>query len=299
MRFMVWLPLIGDALLAPGLPALARRLQDRRGYQALTLVGVAGTVCWLWCLVLLGTVFADRVGYLGTPHGWAGAPAGVRAVPLLAAAPAAAALLATVLRMTLLGAQHARELVQAERLARLPFGGEVIELPDEEPHACAVGGLTGGRIAISRGLRRCLTDDEQSAVLAHERAHLTGHHHWYRMAAAWCAAVCPLFYRLPTLIEHSCERTADEAAALAIGDRRLLARALGKAALAATRARRAASEPALLHGGVPERMAALLDEPRPAGRSPIASAILYTAAISAMLLAAVHASTDCAALLCP
>jgi Zn-dependent protease with chaperone function len=297
---MVWLPLLGDALLAGALPALARRLSYRRGYLALTAIGTVGTACWLWCLVLLAAVFTDRLGYLHSHDGLAGAPANLRAVPMLAAAAAACVLLTAVIRMGVLGLRHARELLHAERLARLPLAGDVIDLPDADPHACAVGGLTGGRVAITRGLRRCLTDDEQAAVLAHERAHLAGRHHFYRMVAAWCGALCPPLCRLPALIEQSCERAADEAAAAALGDRLLLARALGKAALATTRARRGAGpagSPALLHGGVPERMAALLDGPPPRPRAFAPLAAVCAMVIAGMVLAAVHAGTDCVELL--
>lgn len=300
MRFMVWLPLFGNALVAAGLPVLARRLPHRRGYAVLTAVGGVGAACWLWCLGLLAAVFADRIGYLTSRGGLAAAPAGLRAVPLILTAAAAAALLAAVVRLAVLGARHARELLRAERLCRLPVAGDVIDLPDAVPRACAVGGLTGGRIAISSGLRRCLSADEQAAVLAHERAHLAGGHHWYRMAAAWFGTVCPPLYRLPELIEQSCERAADEAAAAAIGDRRTLARALGKVALAVARAPRPApvpaGGPAFLHGGVPERMAALLDGPPPA-RAPRLFAAVGMAVVAAMTVAAVHASADCFALL--
>ncbi|MCL9758549.1 M56 family metallopeptidase [Frankia sp. AiPa1] len=297
---MVWLPLIGDTLLAVGLPALARRLPYRRGFAALTAIGVLGTACWLWCLVLLAAVFTDRLGYLDARGGLTAAPASLKAVPLLATAAAAGTLLTAVVRMAVLAVRHTRELAHAERLARLPLTGDVIELADPDPYACAVGGLTGGRIAITTGLRRCLTDAEQAAVLAHERAHLDGRHHWYRIAAAWCAAVCPPLFRLPALIEQSCERAADEAAALAIGDRRLLARALGKTALATARTRRGASHagsPGLLHGGVPERMAALLDDSPPPDRTAALVAVIFTSAIAVMVLASVHAGTDCVAML--
>lgn len=301
MRYMVWLPLLGNIVLAVGLPALARRLSHRRGYAAVTAAAVLGASCWLWSLVLLAAVLADRLAYLRSSGGLAGAPAGLRTVPLLLTVVAAGTLVTIMIRTGRLGARQARELVHAERLARLPFVGDVIDLPDAVPRACAVGGLTGGRIAITSGLRRCLTEDEQAAVLAHERAHLAGRHHWYRMVAAWCAAVCPLLHSLPGLVEQGCERAADEAAALAIGDRRLLARALGKAALAAARAQRrppgSGVSPAFLHGGVPDRMAALLEDPPALARAPLLSATTCLATAVVMVVATVHASVDCVALL--
>ncbi len=159
MRYMVWLPLLGNIVLAVGLPALARRLSHRRGYAAVTAAAVLGASCWLWSLVLLAAVLADRLAYLRSSGGLAGAPAGLRTVPLLLTVVAAGTLVTIMIRTGRLGARQARELVHAERLARLPFVGDVIDLPDAVPRACAVGGLTGGRIAITSGLRRCLTEE--------------------------------------------------------------------------------------------------------------------------------------------
>lgn len=48
-------------------------------------------------------------------------------------------------------------------------------LPHDLPVAYFLPG-SGGRVVISRGTRRALSDDELAAVLAHERGHGRGHH---------------------------------------------------------------------------------------------------------------------------
>jgi hypothetical protein len=307
MKYMVWLPLFGNGLIAVGLPALDRRLPHRRKPAVLAGTAVVGAACWLWCLVLLAAMFAHQLDRLAVRGGRAGAASASGAsapTPELLTAVATAVLAGTMIRLSALGARHTRELVHAERLRRLPAPGDVIDLPDTAPRACAVGGLGGGRITITSGMRRCLTDAEQAAVLAHERAHLAAGHHWLRMAAAWCAAVSPPMRRLPELVELACERAADEEAAARVGDRRLVARALGQAALATVRHQRAARsgparsavEASFVHGAVTERMAALLEEPPPPPRVAVAAALSSAVGV-VMVVAVVHASTDCLGLL--
>ncbi|MGH3775133.1 MAG: M48 family metalloprotease [Pseudonocardiaceae bacterium] len=58
----------------------------------------------------------------------------------------------------------------------------------DAPHAFAVPGRPG-RILITRGLLSMLDGDERRVVLAPERAHLRGRHHWLRGATEVCAAV--------------------------------------------------------------------------------------------------------------
>ncbi len=83
-------------------------------------------------------------------------------------------------------------------------------------------------IVITTGALRDLRPAEVDAVLAHERAHLAGHHHVIRGVAVFFASAFPF---LPVTrsssraIAHYLERLADEAASRAT-DRRTLAGAL-------------------------------------------------------------------------
>jgi Zn-dependent protease with chaperone function len=142
----------------------------------------------------------------------------------------------------------AQALRAAERLtvAGAPdWSSYVLAAP--QPVAYALGGRAGG-VVVSRGLLAVLGDDEREAVLAHELAHLRlGHHRVLLLAqvvrAALGAAV-PAAVQAAASLARELEVIADEAAALAVGDRRVVARALAKAALAT-----AGSAPAPAFGG--------------------------------------------------
>ncbi len=139
----------------------------------------------------------------------------------------------------------------------------------------------GGRIVISRGMRRALDDRELAVVLAHEAAHGRHRHDRYlvvaQLAAALLAPLAPLVRRL----QFSLERWADEVAVDRCGDRTLVARTLGRIALVSADAAPALSFTGL---GVPARMGALLaprvDEPGRAARAGL-WAIIALAAVFA------------------
>lgn len=109
--------------------------------------------------------------------------------------------------------------------------GELAVVSIAAPHAFAVPGRPG-RILVTRGLLSALDGDERRVVLAHERAHLQGRHHWLRAATEVCAAVNPLLIPVREAVAYLVERSADEHAATVTGSRELVARALTKAALA-------------------------------------------------------------------
>ncbi|WP_339123989.1 M56 family metallopeptidase [Pseudonocardia sp. D17] len=86
-------------------------------------------------------------------------------------------------------------------------------------HPSAVAFSVGGRakaIVATSGLRRILSPLETTAVLAHERAHLSGRHHvQVLLADALAAAVplLPLFREAPAVIRRLVELAADDQAA--------------------------------------------------------------------------------------
>jgi len=320
MRYMVWVPLLLSVVVAGGAPAFARALPHRMRPAGLTGVAVVSAAGWLWSWALLAASLAERLPSAAHQlHTSAAArsadlpPAAVGACALVAVAGALLAALVASIRL-------ARELARAERLVRGLPAGRVHVIAQALPDAFAVGGVSGGRVVITTGMLACLDDDERRAVLAHERAHLAGRHHWLRMVVACCAAVDPLLRHLPELVETACERWADERAARASGQRTVLARALGKAALASLRSADAGSagpdsacsgSPAsgammpttgpfacgFGRGGVPERMSALLAGPPHAPRAP-GGILLVSAGVTALVIGAgIHASTDLLALL--
>ncbi|MFD8701867.1 M56 family metallopeptidase [Kitasatospora sp. NPDC059648] len=162
-------------------------------------------------------------------------------------------------------------------LARLrpPTGYQLTVLDDEHADAFALPGRlrrpgrTGepGRIVVTSGMLRALSGPERSALLAHERAHLTGRHHVFLALAEHAAALHPALRPLRAPLGYHLERWADEVAAARVGDRAVTARAVGRAALAASRSpwpARPRLVAAAHSGPVPRRVAALL-EPRPSG----------------------------------
>ncbi|TVT60862.1 M56 family metallopeptidase [Amycolatopsis rhizosphaerae] len=134
--------------------------------------------------------------------------------------------------------------------------GGLIVVPDAEPLAFAVPGR-GGRIVVSRGMLAGLAPAERSALLAHENAHLRLRHHVFLAVVTVSSVLNPLVRPLGEQVRFSLERWADEKAARRVGDRRIVATAVAKAALA-TRAHTPFAL-AATGGPVPRRVAALLD----------------------------------------
>jgi hypothetical protein len=119
-------------------------------------------------------------------------------------------------------------------------------LPVPQPVAYALGGRAGG-VVVSRGLL-AVVDDERDAVLAHELAHLRlGRHRLLLFALVirtTFGTAVPAVCQAAGSLARELEVIADEAAVRAAGDRRMVARALAKAALATI-----GSVPVLAFGG--------------------------------------------------
>ncbi|MGQ4360581.1 M48 family metalloprotease [Streptomyces sp. SAS_272] len=167
---------------------------------------------------------------------------------------------------------------------RLPAAGDLRVVDSTSPDAYALPGRPH-RIVVTTAMLRSLGPAEREALFAHERAHNAAGHHYF-LAAAELAAHChPALRSFRADIRLAAERAADESAAAAVGDRRLLARAIARAALAgaATRSSRPDFAPAATAGPVPQRVAALLSSParRPAARRGIALLLAGCAFVSA------------------
>jgi hypothetical protein len=141
---------------------------------------------------------------------------------------------------------------------------------------------------------QALDAGEHDILVAHERAHLEGHHYAFVGLAQFGAAANPLLSPFARAVTYTVERWADERAASATGDRHRVARTVGKAALAAHRTPVRTRIPATalgmlgrigarkpLRGGagpVPRRVAALLAPPAGLRAAPA----LVTAAVLAV-----------------
>jgi hypothetical protein len=124
-----------------------------------------------------------------------------------------------------------------------------VVLEDPSPEAFTLPGLPG-RIVVSTGMLASLDLDERQAMLAHERAHLRYHHYLLTAAAQLAATANPLLRPAATAVGYMVERWADEDAASGCGDRRLVATAIGKAALATSPTSATGPAAALVRAGV-------------------------------------------------
>ncbi|MEU1782594.1 M48 family metalloprotease [Streptomyces abikoensis] len=300
MTWAVWAPLIIPFLAVPAARRLAAALPPRPA--ALLLVAAAVTLACLSgaALALLAGAAVLRLpvvaslGHLSVPLLERIAPA---AVPVGVVAAVAAGAVAVAVARVLHGHRAARARVSRE-LAGHSRAGDLTVLPDEGADAYALPGRPGG-VVVTAGMLRGLDADERAVLLAHERAHLTGRHHLLLLLARLAACAHPALRGLREPLAFQVERWADEAAAVAVGDRRLAARAVARAALAASaapagRVRPAGALPAAA-GPVPRRVAALLSAP-PVARGAFARARSVSAVLLACLLvsgaAAAEATTD-------
>jgi beta-lactamase regulating signal transducer with metallopeptidase domain len=121
-------------------------------------------------------------------------------------------------------------------------------------------------VVVTTALLDRLEPAERRALFAHERAHLAARHHRFLRAVQLAARANPFLRPLRTAVTYAAERWADEDAAHAVGSRRTVARAIGKAALVSRGTPVATLAGFAAAGPVPRRVAALLG-PAPVARS--------------------------------
>ncbi|MER7987834.1 M56 family metallopeptidase [Streptomyces noursei] len=271
MLFSVYVPVLVTAALAALAPPIARRLPPRPAAWALVCVALVTAVGWSGSLALLAFTGVAQIPQIAREGHWSVAV--LRAedpVSLAVAAGSALALATGIVSLGVAAVRQVRHLVRArQECADLPGRAELAVVDDEVPLAFALPGAPG-RIVVSRGMLRCLDDDGRAALLAHERAHLAGRHHLFQGLWRLAAALNPLLRPLATAGGFLLERWADEEAAARVGDRRVVAHAVGRAALASA----AASRPPALAatgGAVPQRVKALLAPPPTRRRLPFAA----------------------------
>ncbi|MEU3741420.1 M48 family metalloprotease [Streptomyces sp. NPDC032198] len=271
------------------MPLLVRRALDRLApavalwaLTAVALVLAGACVAALGALVLTGLLKLPALAALGelvhplrTPSGYLVLPAAAIATGLLTIG--AWALARSALRQT-----RAFRTARAEA-DRRPAAGDLCVVDSPHPDAYALPGRPH-RIVVTTAMLRSLGPAERDALFSHERAHNRSGHHYF-LAAAELAAHChPALRPVRTGIRLAAERAADETAAAAMGDRRLLARAIARAALAGQTARSTRPDfaPAATAGPVPRRVAALLAAPAGHTRRSMCGIALLLAACAAL-----------------
>ncbi|WP_405828719.1 M56 family metallopeptidase [Streptomyces sp. NBC_01176] len=232
MGVFVFLPLVLPLTAWPVARLAALHLHPRTATRLLTAFAAVMAVCSTLCLALLMVVGTAQLPGNPLPDGWSD-PEVRAAVPYdeiagKAAIPALVVVLAVCARTLW---RHHRIARRARRaLAGLP-ASTVVVLPEEKPYAYALPGRPRGRVVVTTALLRGLIPPERRALFAHERAHLTARHHRYLLAVRLAARANPFLRPLRTAVAYTTERWADEDAARSVGSRRVVARAIGKAAL--------------------------------------------------------------------
>ncbi|MEU1517609.1 M56 family metallopeptidase [Streptomyces sp. NPDC005811] len=267
MGVFVFLPLVLPLTAWPVARLAEQHLHPRAATRLLSGVAVVMAVCSTVCLGLVMVVGTAQLPGNPLPDGWSD-PEVRAAVPYdeVAGKAAIPALVAVLVACGRTLWRHGRVRRGAHRaLAGMP-GTEVVVLPDGVPYAYALPGGRRARVVVTTALLDRLEPAERRALFAHERAHLTAGHHRFLLAVRLAARANPFLRPLRTAVSYTAERWADEDAAQAVGSRRTVARAIGKAALVS----RGTPVPTLAGfaapGPVPRRVAALLG-PAPVGRS--------------------------------
>ncbi|GAA0576998.1 M56 family metallopeptidase [Streptomyces crystallinus] len=327
MGVFVFLPLVLPLTAWPIARLAEQQLHPRAATRLLAAVGGVLALCSTLSLMLLMVVGTAQLPGNPLPDAWADPEVravlpydevvGQAAIPLLAAVAGACAHL--VWRHRRLRTRAARALVGVPGLSGLSGlsgseggaagaqGGTLVVLPDDSrAYAYALPGRRGraaawpggrgragargrsyGRIVVSRAMLANLDARERQALIAHEEAHLTASHHRFLLVAGLAARANPFLRPLRTAVAYTTERWADEEAAQRVGDRRTVARAIGKAALISRPAGPGLGTATALAGfavagPVPRRVAALLGPVPPAPALPpawtAAGLALWTAA---------------------
>ncbi len=281
------LPLLVSACFGVLGPGLARRLPPRHATWLLSGGATVTALSGLAVLVLLGSTLVGQEPEIAREGHWsvtalrAHAPVD-RDVGLLALLVAVAAAAAAVA----VAARRGRAVLAAYRACReLPSSsGELVVVADAAAAAYALPGRPG-RIVVAQSLLAALSGPERRALFAHERAHLKHAHHWHLTLVTVAATLNPLLQPLRRAVHHAVERWADEAAATEVGDRRVVASAVARAAVLGGRG--PASALAAGSHAVPQRVAALLG-PSPRSRPGLMAltSLLLLAGAAAAAIAA-------------
>ncbi|WP_326810186.1 M56 family metallopeptidase [Streptomyces scopuliridis] len=312
MGVFVFLPLVLPLTALPIARLAEHHLHPRNAAVLLTSVAVVLAACSTFCLGLLVVVGTAQLPGNPLPDSWSD-PEVRAAVPYdeIAGKAAIVALGLVVVACALTVRRHLRFRFRAHRAlaglrsdagsgpdagsgsgSRPGSGSEVAVLDDEQPYAYALPG-SPGRIVVSTGMLSCLDAAERRALLAHERAHLAGRHHRLLLAVQLAGCANPFLRPLRAAVTYSTERWADEEAARVTGDRRITARAVGKAALFSRRVATPGLAAFASAGPVPRRVAALLGPVPPRRSWPPA---LTRAGMAACVAAAGTAASTLSAL---
>jgi len=266
------LPLLGTLAVAAIATSAHRRLPPRLATRLVTIALVLVALAALPTALVVAVAFLAHVPVIGTGFEWCAQAMGLHgSVPAWLGIP--------VVALIAIGAFRTFNLLRQHRELRLDESRPIHFARSHKPYAVTLPGRAG-QIVISTAMVDLLDEDEQRIVIAHEQAHARYRHDRYLLTAELAAAALPPLRALARRVNYSIERWADEAAAAACGDRRLVAITLGKVALQ--------TNPPAVAGfsglGVASRMGALLEPPIPNPHRSLVlalwSSIVVTAGLS-------------------
>ena len=273
MTVNVYFPLLAALVLGITGPTLCRRLPPAVATVLLTAAALVTALTSLVSLALLTGFVILRVPEVAAEGRLSDAVLVHGPVSPLAGAVAGIALLALVPFAVRAGIRLWRESARTYRLAKAfsAHPASIAVIQDPRAQAFAVPGIPSlpghaaipTRIVATDSLLRTLDEGQRRAMFAHEQAHLRRRHHLYLLVANFAAVANPLLWRLPDAVTEATERWADEDAAAAVGDREVLARALGRAALSNL----PRTVPAMAQAHVGKRVRALMAPPPPRRRA--------------------------------
>jgi Zn-dependent protease with chaperone function len=255
-----WSVIVAPVLVSIAVRLVADRLPPGRAARAVAWSAGATAAASIANLLVFTLKAVAQLPGVGTLFGWSAHTVyqdteHVAWVPILSVA----LFIASVAAVSVKARRHLRVLAEARRFT--DGTATVLLLPDDRPEAFAVPGRPG-RIVVTTGMREHLSPTELDAVIAHERAHLdAGHHRLVAIADLACVAH-PALWWVSRHVGFLVERAADEQAAQAVGSRRTVAHAIGRASLAAAPAVGLGLSAAGRGGAVPQRVASMLDPPR-------------------------------------
>lgn len=284
MIYAVYVPLLLPLFVAPFARPVARRFRPSVAAPTLTVVALVLAACSTVSLVLLAATHWPDFGLVAPGSRL---PAGANPTRAPVAATAAFVAVVAIGAAAVAALRRSSALRSARRIYDDPTeiadgGVRVTVLRSARPEAFSLpaGRESGGVVVISTGMLAGLDDDERAVLLAHERSHVVRRHHRLITLTRVAAVLHPALWPLSGAVRFAVERWADEDAATVSRDRRISALAVGKAALLAhdfdrnTSARGPVAALGVaggsaVHrdgGAVPQRVAALLEAPPPAGR---------------------------------
>jgi Zn-dependent protease with chaperone function len=294
MHVAMVLPFAISMLFAVGARRLAAALPPATGVRLLTLAGVITAAAVGFVLSVVAFTFIAQDAEIAAAGHWS-VPI-LRAVdpmPPLLGGGAAVLISGLALAALVRTARAVQDLVAAALACRRLGSGVhgLVVVNDDHPDAYALPGVTG-RVVVSTAMLRALPVAERRALLAHESSHLRHRHHLYVLAADIAAAANPLLRPAAHAVRAGIERWADEDAAVAVADRRLVARTLARAARATSSpARRPVTALGMDSDDLVGRARALL-LPAPTARRSLALAVLTLIAVTTVTVPIVARSTE-------